>query len=380
MRYSIRLGSIAGIEIGIHSSWLIAVVLITWTLAEGALPATFGGWTRITYWLAGAASALLLFGSILVHEMAHSLMARSRGIPVKSITLFILGGASNLGAEAKNARDEFFVAIVGPATSVTLGALCLLIFSVMSPPRLEDSGPVGGVLFYLGYINVLVGFFNLIPGYPLDGGRVLRSVVWGATGSMVKATDVATGVGRMVAFLMIVAGLIVTVSGEFLSGIWIAFIGFFLLGAAEETRREVRMRLRFAGMKISDIMDRHPVVVSHAMNVEDLLRNYFIRSGHRAAVVLENDRPAGIVTLTDIQRAGSRDWRHTPIADVMTNKALITSRPSDPVESAIQTMAEHNVKQVLVVEAGTVVGMLTRESIARFLSLPEEPRGRRGAA
>ena len=216
MDASVRLGKIRGIEIGIHYTWIFAFALITWSLAAGFFPILYPGWSTGTYWLVGAVASALLFVSVLVHEMAHSLVAVSRGIPVESITLFIFGGVSGLRAEARDPRDELLIAGVGPASSLLLAGFFFLLFVALRGAPEQ----VTALLGYLALINGLLGVFNLLPGFPLDGGRLLRGAVWQVTGDLVQATNVAAGAGQLLAFLLIVWGLFQFFQANFLGGIW----------------------------------------------------------------------------------------------------------------------------------------------------------------
>ena len=225
MKASIRLGSIAGVEVGLHYSWFLVVVLVSWSLSVSFLPDRYPGWSEPTYWIAGVASALLLFVSVLVHEMAHSLVARARGFPVSGITLFVLGGVSNLKADARKASDEFVIATVGPLTSFVLAAVLWLVWLVVG----DGKSPVDAILFYLAFINALLGAFNMLPAFPLDGGRVLRSAIWALTGSHTKATRISSLAGQIVGIGMMVLGVVQFLwGGSFISGIWLALLGWFL--------------------------------------------------------------------------------------------------------------------------------------------------------
>src|SRR5215216_7084 len=227
---SFRLLRLFGIAVYIHWSWLIIALLSTWSLATDYPPDTYPGWTAQQRWLAGAITSLLFFGSVLAHELSHSVVARRRGVPVRNITLFIFGGVSALDGEPRGARDEFWIAIVGPLTSFAAGALFAAIWLVA---RAQDVTGVAAVAGYLAYINVAVGIFNLLPGFPLDGGRVLRSLVWGANRDMLAATRVAANAGRLVAALLIGLGILSLFGQGGFGGVWFIFIGWFLWNAAE---------------------------------------------------------------------------------------------------------------------------------------------------
>ena len=248
---SFKLGTIDGIDIRIHYTWLLAYLLIAWSLAMGYFPMSGESASSVTYWALGAVAALLLFVSVLLHELAHSLVARARGLRVDSITLFIFGGVSTISGEARTARDEFLIAVVGPLTSLALAGLFWAIENVL--PAETATGAIAG---YLASANLLLGLFNLVPGFPLDGGRVLRSIIWAVTGDMVRATRIASYVGQAVAVVLIAWGAVSALRGDVFGGLWIGFIGWFLNSGAQEARRQVLeedARTRMAAPTTADV-------------------------------------------------------------------------------------------------------------------------------
>ena len=297
MKSSFRLGRIAGIEIGIHYSWLLAFILITWSLAQGFFPQYYPGWNLATYWVTGILAALFLFLSVLVHELAHSLIAIARGLPVQGITLFIFGGVSSIKGEPKRPSVEFVMAIVGPLASLVLAG----IFWGLRQAVGQQVSPLAAILWYLALVNALLAGFNLIPGFPLDGGRVLRSIIWGATGSLTKATNIATTVGRVFGWALIAFGVFQLITGNFLGGIWIAFIGWFLSSAANASRQEVRARERLSGVRVKEVMNPSLECINPQISVGDMVRDIFLQRGHRAVPVCQDDKLVGIVTLTVIK-------------------------------------------------------------------------------
>jgi Zn-dependent protease/CBS domain-containing protein len=367
MHSSIQLGRIAGIDIGLHYTWLFAVVLIAWSLALGYFPGVVPGVGLGTYWALGIIAALLLFVSVLVHELSHSLVARSRGMTVDSITLFIFGGVSNLRSEALTARDEFLVAAVGPVSSLVLAG----IFWVISQ-GLPSVSALGALFGYLAFVNLLLGIFNLVPGFPLDGGRVLRSLVWGATGDMRRATVVAAYAGQAFGWLLIVWGFIRLLSGDFFGGLWTAFIGWFLNSAAESTRQEQVQRETFRGVPVASIMDPTPAVGSRNLSVYDFVFDNVLQRGHRALPIVENGQLLGIVTLGDAKHLGQDAWSTTPVATIMTGAPLKTVSPDADLGVAIALMAESGLHQLPVVQDGKLVGLLGRADVMRYLQLRQE--------
>jgi Zn-dependent protease/CBS domain-containing protein len=380
MQSSIRLGRIAGIEIGLHYTWIFAVLLIAWSLAAGYFPSVVPGFGAGTYWALGVIAALLLFVSVLLHELSHSLVARSRDLKVDGITLFIFGGVSNLRSEAATARDEFLVAVVGPLSSLVLAGVFWLISQAL--PSLS---PSAALFAYLAFVNLLLGLFNLVPGFPLDGGRVLRSLVWGATGDMQRATVVAAYAGQAFAWLLIVWGFVRLLSGDFLGGLWTAFIGWFLNGAAESTRQEQIQRQTFRGVQVGSVMDPSPALAPGNLSVHDFVFEYVLQRGHRALPVVDNGRLLGIVTLGDAKHLEQDAWSSTPVATIMTRAPLKTVSPDAELSVAIALMAESGLHQLPVLQGGDVVGLLGRADIVRFLQLLAElhlslPGGSRGGA
>lgn len=381
MTGSLRLGRIAGIEIGIHYTWLFIFILISWSLAQGFFPAVIPGQTAATYWIMGSMAAVILFISVLLHELAHSLVARSKGLGVSSITLFIFGGVSNLKEEPKSASAEFTMAIVGPLSSLALGGLFWLIGlteGVAGNPfllifMLQPQGtPVAAMLAYLSSVNLILGIFNLLPGFPLDGGRVLRSIIWGIAGSLTRATNVATGVGRMFAWALIGLGVFQILGGNFLGGLWIAFIGWFLNNAADASRREVTLQQQFRGVRVKEVMDRNPAAVSPQTPVSDVVRETFLQLGRRAAAVTRDSRVIGIVTLTDVKHLPQPKWAETPVSQIMTREPLYTVNVEDDLNAAFKLLALHSLNQVLVLHEGRLAGVLSRADLIRYLQLSQE--------
>ena len=368
MKGSLRLGRIAGIEIGIHYTWLLAFILITWSLAQGFFPQAYPGWGPGTYWITGILAALLLFVSVLLHELAHSLVAQARGLPVRSITLFIFGGVSNLKEEAKKPAIEFTMTIVGPLTSLALAVIFWGLSQLIDAP----SSPAAAMLNYLWQINALLAAFNLLPGFPLDGGRVLRSILWGTTGNLVRATNIAATVGRFFGWALIAFGVFQLLQGNFLGGLWIAFIGWFLSSAADASRRDVTLREHLSGVPVREVMDPGTETVSPETSVEEVVRGAFLQGHRRAVPVGRDDRLVGIVTLTDVKELPQPKWAQTSVEEIMTRQPLYRVTPDDDLNSAMRLIAQHDINQVLVLREGRLVGLLNRADIIRHLQLSQE--------
>ncbi len=368
MRGSFRLGRIAGIEIRIHYNWLLAFILITWSLAQGSFPQNYPGWDKTTYWIAGILAALLFFLSVLAHEMAHSLVAKTRGLGVQGITLFIFGGVSTIESEPERPKVEFAMAIVGPMTSLVLAGVFWGLEQLMG----QKGSPLSAGLSYLAQINALLAGFNLLPGFPLDGGRVLRSIIWGATGSLTKATNTAATIGQVFGWGFIGLGLFQLLSGDFINGIWIAFIGWFLSSAAEASRREVTLKEHLTGVRVKDVMNPAPECVDPRTSVENVVQEKFIQHGRRAVPVCQEDRLVGIVTLTDVKKLPQQKWAQTPVGEIMTRHPLHAVMKDDDLNSALKLLAQHGLNQVPVLDGERLVGLLSRADIIRYLQLTQE--------
>jgi Zn-dependent protease/CBS domain-containing protein len=368
MRNTLKITRIAGIEIGIHYTWLFAFILIAWSLAVGFFPATFVGFSDATYWLLGVLGSVGLFASVLVHELSHSFVALARGIRVHSISLFIFGGVSNLEGEAEQAKDEFLISIVGPISSFLLAAVFWVLHEVFSQGRT----PIGAVFGYLAFVNLMLGAFNLVPGFPLDGGRVLRSAVWAVTGNMRRATQWASYVGQAVAFALIFWGLSRLFAGDFLGGLWTAFIGWFLNSAAESTRQQQVVDEQLRGVPVLQLVDPDPPAVPPSLPVTEFVFDHVLQRGERAVLVVDAGRLVGIASITDAKRVAQAEWSTTPIGQIMTRAPLRTVPATADVSAVLKLLAENGLNQAPVMSDGAVVGMLSRADILRFLQYRDE--------
>ncbi len=381
MRGSFSIGRIAGIQIGIHYSWLFAFVLFAWLFAQGTFPAIFPTWSTTADWIGGVVVSLAIFVSVLIHELCHSLVAISRGMQVTSIVFFIFGGVSNIAKEPDRAWEEFIMAGAGPASSVVLGAVFIGIAYGIAQVNGHVATPLYGVLFYIGWINVLLAAFNLIPGFPLDGGRVFRSIIWGATRSLHTATLVAGNVGRFFGWAMILFGIAnffpglqigSVFQGSFLNGIWFIFIGWFLTSAADSAMREEAMTRQLAGVKVKDVMDVHPECVSPNATVEMIVHQAFIQRGRKALPVCTDAGLLGIVTLPDVKKVPQDQWGSTLVKDVMTQTPLQSVDEDDDLSKALNTLGQNELNQIPVMGAGKLVGLLSRADVIRFLQARHE--------
>jgi Zn-dependent protease/predicted transcriptional regulator len=363
---SFRIGKIAGIDIFIHVSWLIIIVLLTWSLATGWFAVLYPGWSTITYWVVSFIAALLLFVAVLVHELAHSLVARARGLPVKNITLFIFGGVSNIEQEPQTPGVEFQMAFVGPLTSLVIGGIASLLQLALG----ENTSPLAAILRYLAVTNVLLGIFNLIPGFPLDGGRVLRSIVWKLSGSLRTATRVTTLVGEVIGYLFILLGIWLFFGGNLLDGIWLGFIGWFLLSAAQSANTQSMLQSMLKGVTVGEVMNPSPLTVPANISLQKLVDDYFLPRGLRSAMVTQNDQLVGLITLGDIRSIPREQWSQVPVGHVMipVNKLHVVS-PQQNLNDVLPLMAGRDVNQLPVVQDGRLVGVLSRDAIMRYLEV-----------
>ncbi len=368
MKSSLRLFRIAGIEVGIHYTWVFIFILVSWSLAQGFFPQQYPGWDTASYWITGVLAALVLFLSVLLHELAHSLVARARGMPVSSITLFIFGGVSNLEEEPEKPRAEFAMAIVGPLTSLLLAGAFWGLTQLVE----NRESPLAAMLSYLALINFILGVFNLLPGFPLDGGRVLRSILWGSTGSLSRATNIAATVGRYFGWGLIALGLFQALAGNFLGGLWIAFIGWFLSSSADASRKEVTLREHLSGIKVKDLMDPHQETISPDTTVEEVVWGIFRKHRGRAVPVCRDGKLAGIVTITDVRELPQSRWADTAVSEIMTRKPLYTVSPDDDLQAAMKLIAQHDINQVLIDRQGQCAGLLSRAHIIEHLQFNQE--------
>ncbi|MFN0073323.1 MAG: site-2 protease family protein [Chloroflexota bacterium] len=371
MQRGIRVGRIGGIDIGVHPSWIIAFGLISWSLAESYLPSIYARWSTSQYWFTGVVGALSLFISVLIHELSHSVVAKARGFEVHSIILFIFGGVSNIKGEARNPRDEFSISVVGPLTSFLLAGL----FWAIRQVGVDSMLPQGvAVLDYLVMANILLGAFNLIPGFPLDGGRVLRSIVWAITGNGQTAVKVAAASGQVVGFLFMAFGIWQVFGGNLVGGVWIAFIGWFLTNAAETSAAQSLQQRRLEGLRVGDLMDHHIHVVPSGMFLADLVSEAILVHDARAFPVVDDEALVGLITLTDVRRVDRGQWAVTSVAQAMTPRLrLRTVQAGENMSHAFELLSSSDLNQVPVLDAsGRLVGLLSRANVLAALQIRDE--------
>ncbi len=370
-RHAVPVGRILGIPIDLDPSWFLIIALLTWILAVGYYPAEFRGWPSAEYWIAGALTAGLLYASVLLHELGHSVVALRYQIPVRRITLFIFGGVAEIATEPPSPTAEFWIALAGPAVSACLAAA----FYVGEPLVRHASAPFA-VVEYMAYINGALVLFNLIPGFPLDGGRIFRAIVWGLTRNLGRATVIAGNVGRFFGFLFILAGVWQILGGEVANGLWIAFIGWFLESAAVAQIQRQRVHGLFTGHTVTEAMSQgYPEIADDAV-LQELWDAHLLRAGRRSVVVKTGDEMRGLLTLHALQAVPQAQWPTTPVAQVMIPVAKLKRvRPETDLDAALGEMDRDGVNQLPVMAEGRLLGMLSREDLVGFLRRLRPPGG-----
>jgi Zn-dependent protease/predicted transcriptional regulator len=373
MRAQIKLGRIFGVEIGLHYSWFIIALLITFSLA-GHFQENNPGWSDGLRWGVAIVTAVLFFAAIVLHELSHAIVAKMRGLPVRSITLFALGGVAQIEKEAADAKTEFWMGIIGPITSFVIGMLCLAITVALGwrPPEFPQR-PLPAMLMWLGYINIGLAIFNMIPGFPLDGGRVLRGAIWWITGNVKRATTIAARVGQFIAFAMIIYGVMQFFRGTGINGLWMTFIGWFLLSASRESYAQMVISEGLRGLRVADVMSRDFPIVDANSNLQTFAEENLTRTGRRFWVVTLNGQPEGIITPSEISSVSRNRWPYTTVADVMRPlDATRTVNPNTPLTEALEVMAQQDLNQLPVVSEKGLTGLISRAHILQLIQTRAE--------
>jgi Zn-dependent protease/predicted transcriptional regulator len=363
MRSQIKLGRIFGIQIGLHYSWFVIAFLIVVSLAS-LFHENNPTWERSLVFVLALSAAVLFFASLLLHELSHSVVAKSRGLPVREITLFALGGVSQIEKNPSSARAEFWIAFVGPLTSALIGVLFRSLVRFAGSP---DS-PAATMFAWLGYVNLALAGFNLIPGYPLDGGRILRAAIWWKTGDQERSTRIAARTGQAVGGIFIAFGILQSVTGAGIGGLWIAFIGWFLLQAAGESYLQSTLQGTLNGVVVADIMSRDCTAIDGNMNIQTFVDDWLLKTADRCFLVTRNGELAGMITPAEVKRIERSRWPFTIVSDAMRPlEDLRTITPDTPLEAAIGILAREDLNQLPVVNRGSVIGLFTRAQFLSFL-------------
>jgi Zn-dependent protease/predicted transcriptional regulator len=370
---ALHIGSIRGIPIRIHFTWLLIFGLLSWTLASGYFPSHYPDLPVAAYWLKGIIAALFLFGSILVHELMHAITAQKLQVPIAGITLFALGGVAEMKEEPPSPGAEFRIAIVGPLASVVLAGVFWLVWQVLATEG--DAATGAAIAVYLVSLNVVVAVFNMLPAFPLDGGRVLRSIIWGITGNLSTATYWATRVGRGFAYLLILVGALALFAGAGFQGVWMAVIGLFLLQGAQASYMHVLFKEALAGVAVRNIMVQDVVTVPPDLSVTEVIERYFLVYGYGGFPVVENGRVLGVVSLAEIKQVPAEERQRLTVQAVMTPlEARLTLAPDEDMAVALQCMTQEGLGRMVVMEHNRMVGLLTKTGLSRFLQTRLELR------
>ncbi len=374
-RGTFKLVTVGGIDIKAHWSWVLVLFLLTFLLATSRFPQQMPGETGVVYWVLGFVASVLLFVCVLIHELSHSFTARARGYKVRDITLFIFGGVSSIDEESKTAWDEFLIAIVGPLASFVLAVIFFALTLAANPPVGRAGAGVAAIFEYLAEINFVLAVFNMIPGFPLDGGRVLRAIIWGITHNQQTSTRIAGIAGQIVAYGFIAVGLFIAFTADFLNGLWIAFIGWFLLNAAQQSTSGTAVRDMLRGVTVGQLMEPSAPAVPPQMPLAQLLTQYILPYNLRSLpVVDEYGRLVGIITLGDIRDVPQEQWGVVTIGQVMTGAdKLQVAHPQDGLDRAAQVLMDGQFDQLPVVDQyGRLIGMLTRAHVLRWMQIRNE--------
>jgi Zn-dependent protease/predicted transcriptional regulator len=368
----LRIGRILGIPIYVHASWMIIFVLITMSLAM-QFTQEHPQWTSVQHWSVGVATSLLFFASVLFHELAHSVIARMYKIRVISITLFVFGGVARLGREPAKAIQEFNIAIAGPLASLFLavGFYSLTLF-------FPYAQMTGALAMWLSQTNAALALFNLLPGFPLDGGRIFRAIVWGITKDFARATKVAGTSGKVVAYGLIVFGAwLGLMKGQWTSGLWLAFIGWFLLNAAQESVAQVAIRETLSGLHAADVMSHEVPTVPRDISLEDYGQEV-ARTGRRCHLVTTDDRLVGMINVHTLNSVPRHEWANMSVQGVMIpREKILWARPEEPLLGLLERLVSADVNQMPVVsdtenDGAHIIGMITRDSILRVMQARSE--------
>lgn len=362
-----KLGSILGFEIRVDLSWLLIFFLVLWTLTANLFPANYPGLSESTYIIMGVTGTILFFVSLVIHELSHSVVARAKSIPVEGITLFAFGGVSRTRMDAESPGDEFQIAGIGPLTSLILAGVSALVWYLGRNAGLGVA--VLGVAAYLAWINTLLAVFNLLPGFPLDGGRLFRSIVWKFTNNLKTATRVASIGGRVLGYGLIFFGFwqLFSPGPNLIGGLWLVLIGWFLNNAAEASYQDLVVRMALEGLRVRDVMTLEPETIPSSLNLQEFVDQYFFNRNYQSFPVIEDEKPIGMVTLRQIKQVPRDEWGQRTVKDIMTPTENITVRPEQDMEAVMEKMQDSQSRRMLVLKDGNLEGILSVTDIANWL-------------
>lgn len=368
-----RLGSLFGFEIRVDLSWLLIFFLILWTLTVNLFPATYPGLSGSTYIVMGITGTILFFVSLVLHELSHSLVARTKGISVEGITLFAFGGVSRTRMDAETPGDEFQIAGIGPLTSLGLAGLFGLISYIGQGAGW--SVVVTGVAAYLAWINIVLAVFNLLPGFPLDGGRLFRATLWKFTNNLKKSTRIASIGGRLLGFGLITWGFLQLFSPvpDFIGGLWLIVIGWFLNNAAESSYQDLVIRSMLEGLRVREVATLNPETVPASLTLQELMDGYFFNRSYQSFPVMENDRPIGLVTLNQVKQIPRDEWNQRTVKNIMLPTGMgITVHLGDKMTQVVEKMRNARTQRLLVTDNGNLQGIISATDLANSLQRQRE--------
>jgi Zn-dependent protease/CBS domain-containing protein len=377
VRAQIKLVRLFGVELGLHYSWLIIAVLIVFSLGDH-FHLIHPGWSPTVVWSISVAAGVLFFVFLFAHELSHALVAKARGLPIHKITLFALGGMAQIEKEPERASTEFWMGIIGPITSFVIGVVLLAIATALGWKwswgwSSEARTPGVAMLVWLGRINIALAVFNMIPGFPLDGGRVLRAIIWGITKSADRSTQIAARIGQLVGIGFILYGILEFFHNEAFGGLWLAFIGWFLMNAAGASYMQLKASNALAGVSVGQVMSQDCQAVEGHISLQDFVDHFLLRTGRRCFLVVDNGRPLGLITPVEVRHVPRDDWAVTSVQAAMKPLERIHSvTPETPVMSAMEVMAREDVNQLPVVSDGHLAGILSRAHVLELLRARSE--------
>lgn len=366
-----KLFKLFGFEVGIDLSWILIAILIAWSLSTGFFPFQYKNLSTQTYWIMGIIGAAGLFFSIIAHEFCHSLVARKNGMPMKGITLFIFGGVAEMGDEPPSAKAEFLIAVVGPLSSIAIAVIFYAIYRLGIV--IDWSEAINGVVAYLAMINGLLAVFNLVPAFPLDGGRILRSALWGWKGNLRWATRISSAIGGGFGIFLIVIGLVRILNGNFIGGMWLGLIGLFIQGAAKMSYQQLITRKALEGEPLKRFMKSDPVTVPESITIEELVEDYIYRYHYKLFPVVNSHKLVGCITTKEVREIPREQWGEKTVGELADPcSAENTIRPDADAVEALSTMRRNNASRLMVVENDKLMGIIALKDMLEFLNLKVE--------
>jgi len=370
----IKLFALFGFQVWVDVSWLLLAALIAWSLAVGVFPKAVPELSAATYWWMAIAVTLGLLLSIVLHETAHSLVARLYGIEIRGITLFIFGGVAEMPDEPKSARAEFLMALAGPMASIALAGFLFALYTAAN--SLQGMQAVAEVLWYLGFLNASLGIFNLVPAFPLDGGRMLRAALWGWRGDIAWATRIAANAGNAFGILLIISGVLQILVGNFIGGMWQFLIGTFLRGAAGASYQQTLAQRMLAGVSVAQVMTANPIAVPPNLPISDFIENYVYRYHHREFPVAHDGALAGLIGTKQAAALDRSLWRDTPVFEIQASCTATDTIASDaPALAALTQMRRAGRNHLFVLQDGRLVGVISLRDLIDLLSVKLEVAG-----